>query len=597
MTRTGVKSAWIPAALAVATLLLASPAMSAVPTTMNFEGTLRATGGGPASDGSYKLTFALYDVAKGGKALWSEGPISVALSGGHFHHALGSNKAIPASVTSGKALFLELQVGADPALPRQQLRAVPFAAAAARLDCSGCVSVKHMKFDGDINMGGYAITATKIVVQDMIGKTVTAQKFVGDGSGLTGIKASGSGVKAGTCPSGKVMVGVDKNGNIQCASTATSLPLDGLKKISNGTLSNEFTDIIVSTKVPVKIPDHVPIGIKDTITVPDLGIAQEFSISLDVSNSKVETLTIDLWDPNGKQYTLFKGGVSGKTLLATYPSPSKPVSGDLTVWKGKNLKGNWVLRVIDPHFKDNTTDGAINKWSINIQTLSNKKVQAKGNLVVTGDILLKGKIIKDGKVQDTDVYPMFPKGSRPFLYGFQEDYLQGQYNYSPGNPTYPSNIGTTNAQLRQYYNDFKWGGPTGDIRQQRGGGNYGSSTTNWTWQALTAFVKNTTKSTINHKVCYYYSSRSSSSNYAGIAINGSNRWTYTSNNSSTNCTTLSFPPNQTSVVTLKTGSRYYTCSYNSCWFRNIIGFYSNSWKLPSGLEWDYKRYHDWVTGK
>lgn len=580
--------------LAVGLWLTAAGASAAVPTTMQFEGTLRAAGGGAAADGAYKLTFALFDVEKAGTALWSEGPVDVALAGGRFSYSLGKTKALTAQVLGLKGVWLEIKVGTDPPLARQALASVPYALSASAVDCTGCIKTKQMKFDGDLDLTGYVIKATKLSANDVVGGTISAQKFIGDGSALTGIK-SGGGFTPKTCSKGNVVVGVDKDGNLQCASSGAALPIDGLETISNGTLSNKFTDILVSPKVPVPIPDHVPIGVKDSIIVPDLGTAQEFSISLDISNSKVETLTVDLWDPNGKQYTLFKGGATGKTLLATFPNPTKPVSGDLTVWKGKNLKGKWELRVIDPHFKDNTTDGAINKWSINIQTLSNKKVLTKGNLVVTGDIELKGKIIQGGLAQDLNEYPAFPKGSRPFIYGYIEDQMSTNY-YTMPFYTYAANVGTSNQQLHDCCSEIRWGDGNGNIRIQRGGSN-GGGTSDRTAQILVAFVKNTTANDITHKICTYYSAYQNSNNYAGLAMNGSNKWTYTSTTVSNRCDSYPFPKSSTTVLVLKTGNRYWTNYSSSYYMRNLIGFYSNTWKLPAGLEWDYKRYNDWLTNK
>jgi subtilisin-like proprotein convertase family protein len=575
-------------------LLIADDAVAAVPGTMHFEGTLRASGGGPAADGTYKLRFALYDTAKGGAAKWTVGPVDVKLASGRFGYVLGSTKPLTPAVVGTKGLWVELKVGTEPALARQPLASVPFALAAGSIDCTGCVKLSHIKFDGDLDLTGYAIKATKISANDVVASTVSAQKFVGDGSALTGIKAGGAGVETKTCAKGSVVVGVDKNGKLICASSGAALPIDGLEQISNGTLSNKFTDILNSPKAPIAIPDHVPVGVKDDIVVPDLGIAQEFSVSIDVSNSKVETLTINLLDPNNKLYVLFKGGVKGKTLLATFPNPTKPVSGDLTTWKGKNLKGKWTLQVIDPHFKDNKTDGAVNKWSINIQTLSNQKVLAKGKLVVTGDIEIGGKIIVKGQ-QEASEYPMFPKGSRPFVYGWIEDRMGTNYQVMPFYQ-YAGNVGTSNKQFHDCCSQIRWGDVNGNIRVQRGGSN-GGTTSDRSAQIMIAFIKNTTASTIKHKICTNYSSYGNSNNYASLALNGGNQWNYTSTTVSTRCDDVTFPKNQASSIVLKTGSRYWTHYSNNYYMRNIIGFHNNTWKLPAGLEWDYKRYNDWLTGK
>jgi len=74
------------------------------------------------------------------------------------------------------------------------------------------------------------------------------------------------------------------------------------------------------------------------------------------------------------------------------PDNTKPVVGDLGTWVGKNPKGAWILKVVDNVFNPatNPNDGQILAWSVNVQTLSNKKVQVKGDLIVDGKITVLG---------------------------------------------------------------------------------------------------------------------------------------------------------------------------------------------------------------
>ncbi|MBI5610384.1 MAG: hypothetical protein HY902_16015, partial [Deltaproteobacteria bacterium] len=71
------------------------------------------------------------------------------------------------------------------------------------------------------------------------------------------------------------------------------------------------------------------------------------------------------------------------------------VSGDLSGdWVGKNIKGAWSITVKDLKAGGGSGgfDGTFN-WSINIQTLSSKKVQVKGNLIVDGNTVHGGSIV------------------------------------------------------------------------------------------------------------------------------------------------------------------------------------------------------------
>ena len=168
------------------------------------------------------------------------------------------------------------------------------------------------------------------------------------------------------------------------------LPADGLNEISNDLIFNQFEDPYVSGTTPVQIKDHYPLGSTDSIVIPDAGIAQELTVSINITNSDLSTVTVKLFDPNNQEYILYEENGPGQELGATYPVPTPAKSGDLTDWVGKNPQGEWILTVIDNGFKDVEFDGQINAWSISVKTLSNKKVHVKGDLVVDGNIMAAG---------------------------------------------------------------------------------------------------------------------------------------------------------------------------------------------------------------
>ena len=412
---------------ALATSLLAVPAFAAVPTTMNVEGVLTATGGAPAADGDYLVTFALYNVPSGGTSAWSEVGVTVSIKGGQFSYALGKSKPLSADMLAKLSnAWIGMKVGAEPELPRQPLRSVAYAlrAAAAEtvqcsgcvgatelaanaisadklgfgfagaktkggpattaldLQCTGCVSVAELKIDADLDLGGNALKAKKVSAGDMTATTVTASSFIGDGSKLSGIKTA-----AGTCSkAGQVVKGINGDGTLLCvdAMDPAGLPPDGIDEISNGLIANQFLD---ETKVttPVPIADNNPTGVSSTLDFPDIGQAQKLDVWIDISNSDLATVEVNLFDPDNAKYALYSKGGKGTSLKATYPSGVKPISGDLTTWVGKNPKGKWRLSVIDTGFKNNTNDGQINAWGVKIQTLSNKKIQVAGRMIVKGE--------------------------------------------------------------------------------------------------------------------------------------------------------------------------------------------------------------------
>ena len=122
------------------------------------------------------------------------------------------------------------------------------------------------------------------------------------------------------------------------------------------------------------------------LDVPDLGLAAKIWVQAHITNSDLTGLTVELYDPTNAKIVLYDKGGKGNVLKATWPTPTKPVSGDLGKWVGKNAKGKWRLRIIDTKHLNNAFDGAIESWSVGIQTVSNKKVEAKGKLIASGGL-------------------------------------------------------------------------------------------------------------------------------------------------------------------------------------------------------------------
>ena len=422
--------------------LAASPVMAATPNTLLIEGVLLSSGGGAAADGKYALTFSIYNVQVGGSAAWTEGEATVVVQGGHFVHTLGNAKPLtPALFSQLAKAWLGIKIGADPEQPRQAMHAVAYAvlaSAAAELACSGCiktahlatgsvsadrvafayagsktkggpadiaidlqctgcVSVTELKIDQDLDLGGNALKAKAVSAS-----TMSATTFQGDGSKLTGIK-----IPSGTCKvAGEVVKGINPDGTLQCvkALDPSALPPDGIDEISNFLIHNQFqnTDCIAKA-VPIK--DNNPIGAPAELTFGDYGLAQKLDVQITVNNSDMKTVTIKLWDPNNVEYLLWDKSGPGKTLAGVWPSKNKELKGDLSTWVNKNPKGKWRLQAIDGAFLNNGEDGAVVKFCVSIQTLSNKKIRVGGNLIVDGDETVGGTLSVTGKttVKDLEV--------------------------------------------------------------------------------------------------------------------------------------------------------------------------------------------------
>ena len=140
--------------------LVATPGLAAE---LPFQGVLRSDSGGPVADGSYILFVKLYDAVDAEFEIWEESLKGIAVQQGFFAAVLGlnPNKTIPnALLASGAPVWVGVQVGVEPELPRVPLRGVPWAwhaktaaavnfnyatsasqgGAATGIDCSGCIT-------------------------------------------------------------------------------------------------------------------------------------------------------------------------------------------------------------------------------------------------------------------------------------------------------------------------------------------------------------------------------------------------------------------------------------------------------------------------
>ncbi|MBI5607366.1 MAG: hypothetical protein HY902_00635, partial [Deltaproteobacteria bacterium] len=192
-----------------------------------------------------------------------------------------------------------------------------------------------------------------------------------------------------SCGTGLVVKGLAADGSLVCGILSEKdMPADGIDEVSNGLIFNQFVDSKAGT-ADVAIKDGLTAGVTDTLTFPDIGLAQKVWVAMTVNNSDVSKVRIELYGPGtSTPYVLYDGAKTGTVLTAKFNNDLPIVSGDINKdWVGKNIAGPWSVTVKDLAAGGGSggLDGKFN-WSINIQTLSNKKVQVKGDLIVDGTI-------------------------------------------------------------------------------------------------------------------------------------------------------------------------------------------------------------------
>ncbi|MSQ83610.1 MAG: hypothetical protein EXR77_12100, partial [Myxococcales bacterium] len=176
------------------------------------------------------------------------------------------------------------------------------------------------------------------------------------------------------------------DGSYECATSA--IGPDMIDEVSNGLIFNQFIDSTAGTK-DVAIPDGNGAGKNDALEFADIGLAQAIWIDVDAINSDVSSLTIELYGPGmSAPYILYAKSKSGQALKTAFNKDTALAGGDMNKdWIGKNPKGTWSITVKDPlkNQLNSPTDGKFN-WAVSIQTLSTKKIQIKGNLLVDGSV-------------------------------------------------------------------------------------------------------------------------------------------------------------------------------------------------------------------
>lgn len=97
---------------------------ASVPHLINYQGRLTDTSGKPL-EGSYSITFRIYDAESAGNMLWEETHAGVVIQKGIFSVLLGSVTNL--NLAFDKPYFLEIKVGTEVMSPRQRIAASAYA--------------------------------------------------------------------------------------------------------------------------------------------------------------------------------------------------------------------------------------------------------------------------------------------------------------------------------------------------------------------------------------------------------------------------------------------------------------------------------------
>ncbi len=411
-----------------------------------------------------------------------------------------------------------------------------------------------------------------------------------------------------TCGTGLVMNGINADGSYACI--ASAIAADMIDEISNGLIWNQFVDSTAGA-VGTKIPDGLGAGVTDTLNFPDIGVAQKIWVNMVIANSDLSGVRVELYGPGiSTPYVLYNGGKTGTALTANFNTDLAIVSGDMNKdWVGQNIKGAWSITVKDLKAGGGSgspvTDGTFS-WSLNIQTLSNQKIQIKGNLIVDKDLTVTGNLNSNGGNLNLGTAGMVTGLKAPkmatYRYAFfntyveaAEGWMRGDNNFyfggvapsswTNGNAT-AANISADKETLRTLFTNKGYAGKNALLWSEV----YlmYSSTNSRVFLSLFR-VRNTTNADINWPVYWTYTAYTPWGENSSIALNGTNVWNSPCDSQSV-CDAgpinVTIPKGRTSTVIFQsTGAQPYSWGYNLQLRKIFQGFYNNSLVLPTGLEY------------
>ncbi len=228
-------------------LIITSAAVAQMPRTISYQGILSDGSGNFISDGNHSLTLSIYDNIASSSPIYTETQ-TVPVVKGLFNAIIGSNVAIPLTITFDRAYFLGVRVDGGAELnPRTPLSAVPYAMRAAVADkamqidpqATGVVTSVNTQSGPLVIVGG---GGTSVNTASGI---ITISSTGGGGNGIQGIQNVDGSITVSN-PNGPVAtVGVATNGITVEKIAANSISSD--KIVAGAVQSDNLANAAVTT--------------------------------------------------------------------------------------------------------------------------------------------------------------------------------------------------------------------------------------------------------------------------------------------------------------------------------------------------------------
>ncbi|MCK5125245.1 MAG: hypothetical protein KAR42_03225 [candidate division Zixibacteria bacterium] len=158
-------------ALTIILLFCTTILVAEVPSSITYQGRLTDDTGVPVADGSYELTFSIYEGKANGTPLWTAPSRNVYVNGGLFTFDLGYSPSFPEGLFEDSVRYLGITVGSDAEIsPRTRLHSVPYAYQSLRADSADYAGYAYQSLRADsTDYAGYAYQSLRADSADYTG--------------------------------------------------------------------------------------------------------------------------------------------------------------------------------------------------------------------------------------------------------------------------------------------------------------------------------------------------------------------------------------------------------------------------------------------